>query len=185
MSNITKQPSEDAKPVIPNWFSPDTLTTCWYNWDWRYGSDDQDRFALDATDKYWTARVDKEWCKRIETQHNNSDFHCLIDLDEQTELFYKIDTQFELKISLKVKTGDANSSYATVPVGTLTAGKIPARLIFRIIRSCFQSVTTRISLPFRELFLNLPQPRENALRLNASSLTQKTLITPATAVRRP
>ena len=123
VSNITKAPSEDAKPVIPNWFSPDTLTTCWYNWDWRYGSDDQDRFALDATDKYWTARVDKEWCKRIETQHSNSDFHCLIDLDEQTELFYKIDTQFELKISLKVKTGDANSSYATVPVGTLTAGK--------------------------------------------------------------
>ena len=123
VSNIIKSPSEDAKPVIPNWFSPDTLTTCWYNWDWRYGSDDQDRFALDATDKYWTARVDKEWCKRIETQHNNSDFHCLIDLDEQTELFYKIDTQFELKISLKVKTGAANSSYATVPVGTLTAGK--------------------------------------------------------------
>ncbi len=123
VSNIIKAPSEDAKPVIPNWFSPNTLTTCWYNWDWRYGSDAQDRFALDATDKYWTARVDKEWCKRIETQHNNSDFHCLIDLDEQTELFYKIDTQFELKISLKVKTGAANSSYATVPVGTLTAGK--------------------------------------------------------------
>ena len=122
VSNI-KAPSEDAKPVIPNWFSPDTLTTCWYNWDWRYGSDDQDRFALDATDKYWTARVDKDWCKRIETQHNNSDFHCLIDLDEQTELFYKIDTQFELKISLKVKTGAANGSYATVPVGTLSAGK--------------------------------------------------------------
>ena len=38
VSNITKAPSEDAKPVIPNWFSPDTLTTCWYNWDWRYGA---------------------------------------------------------------------------------------------------------------------------------------------------
>ena len=33
VSNIIKSPSEDAKPVIPNWFSPDTLTTCWYNWD--------------------------------------------------------------------------------------------------------------------------------------------------------
>ena len=123
VSNIIKAPSEDAKPVIPNWFSPKTLTTCWYNWDWRYGSDDQDRFELDATDTYWTARVDKEWCKRIETQHNNSDFHCTLDLDEQTALFYKIDTQFDLKIRLKIKTGSANSSYATVPIGTLTAGK--------------------------------------------------------------
>ncbi len=120
LSNIVAGHTEDVQPVQPIWFNPGEEDVCWYNWDWHHGKNDEDRFFITYPEDRWTATIGQSWVNRLETQHNDARYHLTIDLDEQNALFYKIQSEFELNVSLKVLL--ENGSYATVKVGTVPAG---------------------------------------------------------------
>ena len=120
LSNIIAGHTEEVQPVQPIWFNPGEENECWYNWDWRHGKNDEGRFFITYPEDRWTATIGQSWVNRLETQHNFQRYHVTIDLDEQNALFYKIQSEFELNVSLKVLL--ENGSYATVKVGTVPAG---------------------------------------------------------------
>lgn len=121
IGNIQSGVVGDVEPVEPIWFTEGLEDDCWYNWDWQHGVNDEDRFFITFPDGIWTARIGQEWCTRLETQHNFEKYHVTIDLDEQTDLFYKISTDFTLSISLKVK--NSSGGYSTVKLGSVSDGR--------------------------------------------------------------
>ena len=120
LSNVIAGHTEEVQPVQPIWFDRGEENECWYNWDWRHGKNDEGRFFITYPEDRWTAAIGQSWVNRLETQHNFQRYHVTIDLDEQNALFYKIQSEFELNVSLKVLV--ENGSYATVKVGTVPAG---------------------------------------------------------------
>lgn len=125
IGNIQPGYTEDVEPVIPIWFNKGIEDDCWFNWDWAHGSNDQNRFFITYPEDRWTAEIGQDWCTRLETQANNTDYHVNIDLDEQSTLYYKIETDFALTVSLKVQKGGSNP---TVQIGQIPAGRTSGSL---------------------------------------------------------
>ena len=107
-AETTSSGSEEDTVVEPDWLS-EAAANKWYNWDWQYGSNEDNRFSLAYSDTgAMTITPNFEWVKDM--THPGEKY--TLDLSKTPYLYYNISSQATTDVKLLV--GDNNDGVTVI-----------------------------------------------------------------------
>lgn len=123
ISNIVSASGGDAETVQPNWFEEENKDY-WWSDDWHVNQDDANRFSLAYEDDFWKLTVGQEWAKNVYVDVWEADSCVTVNLNEQNAVFYKVNSEFDVKVYLNIKrSADDEGEPVKVHIGDIPKGK--------------------------------------------------------------
>lgn len=123
ITNIVSGSGGDAETLQPNWFDK-ANKDYWWSDDWHVDQDDANRFSLSYDNDLWKLTVGQEWAKNVYVDVWEPDSCLTVNLNEQNAVFYKANSEFNVKVYLNIKKSVNDKEEPTkVYIGEIPAGK--------------------------------------------------------------
>ena len=107
-AETTSSGSEEDTVVEPDWLS-EAAANKWYNWDWQYGSNEDNRFSLAFSDAgSMTITPNFDWVTNM--THTGTSY--TLDLSKTPYLYY--DASSQIATDIKLLVGDSNDGVTVV-----------------------------------------------------------------------